>query len=74
MSTVAEERQVATPEDLLARSKDRSYELVDGELVEVTVSALSSLVAMKLEQVEREQLSEHEARPARRGTRAERDW
>lgn len=27
-----------------------------------------------LEQVEREQLSEHEARPARRGTRAERDW
>lgn len=48
MSTVAEQRQVATPEDLLAKSKDRSYELVDGELLEVSVSALSSLVAMKL--------------------------
>jgi Uma2 family endonuclease len=47
MSTV-ETRAKVTPEELLAMPDGDHYELVDGELVERDVSALSSLVAAKL--------------------------
>ena len=45
MSTAVEPRTTYTPEDLLAMPDGKDYELVDGELVERNVSALSSWVA-----------------------------
>jgi Uma2 family endonuclease len=44
MSTVATEKRV-TPEDLLAMPEGERYELVDGQLVEHTMSTWSSYVA-----------------------------
>ncbi len=48
MSTTAEPQTRYTPDDLLAHPDRNRYELVDGHLVERNVSALSSLVASKL--------------------------
>jgi Uma2 family endonuclease len=48
MSTTAETRAASTPEDLLLMPDGKNYELVDGNLVERNVSALSSWVAAKL--------------------------
>jgi Uma2 family endonuclease len=48
MSTTIEPRTRYTPDDLLAMPDRKSYELVDGNLVERNVSALSSQVAAKL--------------------------
>ena len=45
MSTAVEPRTTHTPEDLLAMPDGKDYELVDGELVERNMSALSSWVA-----------------------------
>src|SRR3954451_21438707 len=47
MSTIAE-LKTHTPDDLLAMPDRKRYELVDGKLVELNVSALSSLVAANL--------------------------
>jgi Uma2 family endonuclease len=47
MSTIVESRTY-TPADLLAMPDGDRYELVDGHLVEINVSALSSLVALEL--------------------------
>ena len=47
MSTIAEPRSY-TPDDLLAMPDGDRYELVDGNLVERSVSVLSSLVAFEL--------------------------
>jgi Uma2 family endonuclease len=47
MSTITEPRTY-TPDDLLRMPDGDRYELVDGKLVEINVSALSSLVANKL--------------------------
>ena len=47
MSTLAETKTY-TPDDLLAMPDGDRYELVDGNLVELNVSALSSQVAAKL--------------------------
>jgi Uma2 family endonuclease len=47
MSTIAEPRTY-TPDDLLRMPDGDRYELVDGHLVEINVSALSSLVAGRL--------------------------
>ncbi|MEO6810197.1 MAG: Uma2 family endonuclease [Isosphaeraceae bacterium] len=48
MSTMVESRTQTTPGDLLAMPDGKNYELVDGVLVERNMSALSSLVASKL--------------------------
>lgn len=48
MSVTTESRIKCTPEDLLARPDGKDYELVDGELVERNVGALSSLVGAML--------------------------
>ena len=47
MSTISEPKTY-TPEDLLRMPDGDRYELVDGNLVELNVSALSSLVAFEL--------------------------
>jgi Uma2 family endonuclease len=47
MSTITEPRTY-TPDDLLRMPDGDRYELVDGKLVEINVSALSSLVAGRL--------------------------
>jgi Uma2 family endonuclease len=47
MTTIAEPKTY-TPEDLLRMPDGDRYELVDGQLVELNVSALSSLVAFEL--------------------------
>lgn len=47
MSTITETRTY-TPDDLLAMPDRNRFELVDGHLVELNVSALSSLVAFEL--------------------------
>jgi Uma2 family endonuclease len=49
MSTITEPRtRTYTPEDLLALPDGDRYELVDGTLVELNVSALSSLIGFEL--------------------------
>lgn len=48
MSTIEAGPKTYTPEDLLAMSEGDRFELVDGHLVERTVSALSSFVAFEL--------------------------
>jgi Uma2 family endonuclease len=47
MSTIAEPRTY-TPDDLLRMPDGDRYELIDGKLVEINVSVLSSLVAAQL--------------------------
>ncbi len=48
MSTTVESKAISTPEDLLAMPEGKHYELVDGNLVERNVSALSSIVTARL--------------------------
>jgi len=51
MSTVITPPQELTPDDVLAMSGDRLYELVDGRLVEKHVSAISTHVAGKIARI-----------------------
>lgn len=48
MSTMAEPKVHVTPEDLLAMPDGKHYELVDGDIRERDVSALSSIVTARL--------------------------
>jgi Uma2 family endonuclease len=48
MSTTVDSKAHVTPEDLLAMPEGKHYELVDGNLVERNVSALSSIVTARL--------------------------
>jgi Uma2 family endonuclease len=58
MSTTAEPRTY-TPEDLLAMPDRKNYELVDGNLVELNVSTLSSWVASELNALLRNHCRDH---------------
>ena len=58
MSTVVE--KTYTPEDLLAMPDGKSYELVDGRLVERNMSALSSWVGGKTYRAVDDFVSEHQ--------------
>lgn len=55
MSTTLEPRTRVTPDELLALPDGKSFELVDGDLVERSMSAMSSLVGMTVGQ----KLGEH---------------
>jgi Uma2 family endonuclease len=48
MSTAVASQQIVTPEDLLAMPDSKSYELVDGQLLERHMGVMSSLVGTKL--------------------------